>query len=56
MAATPPLPTRSGPGSALLSGARTTSLVMFGLWAVSWAAETGFALWVRHAAKTPPPQ
>ncbi len=47
---------RSGPGSALLSGARTTSLVVVGLWALTWAAETGFGLWVRHAAKTPPPQ
>jgi len=56
MGVMPPAAGRRGPGGALLSGARTTSLVVVGLWAVTWAAEAGFGLWVRHAAKTPPPR
>ena len=43
-------------GHGFLAGARTTSLVVLGLWAVARAAESGFALWVRHAASTPPPE
>ena len=56
MVATVPTPARSGPGNALLSGARTTSLVFAGIWAATWAAEAGFALWVRHSSKTQPSQ
>jgi hypothetical protein len=56
MAVISPSTTRTGPSNAILSGARTTSLVVVGLWAATWAVETGFAAWVRHAAKTPPPQ
>ncbi len=44
------------PGRGFLTGARTTSLVVLGLWAVARTAESGFALWVRHAAALPPPE
>lgn len=43
-------------GRGLLGGARTASLVVLGLWAAGRVAESGFALWVRHAASSPPPE
>jgi hypothetical protein len=49
-----PLGPASGRG--FLSGARTTSLVVLGLWAVARTAESGFALWVRSASSAPPPE
>lgn len=57
MASSPALPAPPAPlgtGLQVLSGARTTSMVVVGVWAAAWAVETGFALWVRRAAKTPP--
>jgi hypothetical protein len=44
------------PCRGFFAGARTTSLVVLGLWAVARTAETGFALWVKHAASTAPPE
>ena len=46
--------TVTAPHNPLVNGARNTSLVLLGMWAVTRAAESGFALWVRHAARTPP--
>lgn len=39
-----------------VTNARTTSLVVFGLWALTRAMETGVTLYVRHAVLNPPPQ
>lgn len=50
----PPLEPAAGRG--LLAGARATSLVVLGLWAIARAAESGLALWVRRATSMPPPQ
>jgi hypothetical protein len=44
------------PEHRVLDGARRTSFVVLGIWAAARIAETGFALWVRHAASVPPPQ
>ncbi len=38
----------------VLDGARRTSFIVLGIWAAARVAETGFALWVRHAAASPP--
>jgi hypothetical protein len=42
--------------SPIMVGAGRASAVAVCLWALTWAAETGFAAWVRHAVKDPPPQ
>jgi hypothetical protein len=42
------------PEHRILDGARRTSLVVLGIWAAARLAETGFALWVRHSASSPP--
>jgi hypothetical protein len=46
----------SEPEHRFLDGARRTSFVVLGVWAAARLAETGFALWVRHAASSPPPE
>jgi len=51
---TPPIGPK--PRNPLLVGAGRASAVAFSLWALTWAAETGFAAWVRHQVKNPPPQ
>jgi hypothetical protein len=47
-------PLGPAPGRGFLAGARTTSLVVLGLWGVARTAESVFALWVRRAASTTP--
>ena len=49
-------PLDPAPGHPFVTGARTTSLVVLGLWALSRAMETGVTLYVRHAVLNPPPQ
>jgi len=51
---TPPLGPRAR--SPFLVGAGRVSAVAVTFYALTWAAETGFAAWVRHAVKNPPPQ
>jgi hypothetical protein len=52
--ATPAPPLDSGSDHRFLDGARRTSFVVLGVWAAARLAETGFALWVRHTASSPP--
>lgn len=54
MTAMHPLPLGSGSEHRLRDGARRTSFVVLGVWAAARLAETAFALWVRHAASSPP--
>lgn len=44
------------PEHPFLDGARRASLVVLGIWATARLTETGFALWVRYAASSPPPE
>ncbi len=44
------------PGHPLRTGARTTSLVVLGLWALTRAVEMGVTLYVRQAVLHPPPR